>query len=361
MISRRSFTQSVVLAVGGAWAARASTIHERILEMSDRAPLRMRFTGSTLPEFQEWQSQFGSKLSSLLGDHIDPPKEWSVEVENTMELSDQVRQHLILSSPGYPDLPLYLLTPKKRSLRSGVVALHGHGAGSDVPAGRDDLPAIAEEISLLNGDYGRQLAREGFVVAVPCLTPFGRRLGDIAAYGDPYLGRQDPCAISFVRLQLLGRVLMAENLRDVRWAISFLEARDDVRHIGVAGLSYGGRMTMLSAAMDTRVKAAVISGAMNVMRERIRAYYSCGAQVIPNLLEYGDTPEIMSLIAPRALQCQLGVSDSLQPLPWREDARAVVCSAFDAANARDLLSFVYHPGGHQWQSSGSEFLKKHLT
>ena len=71
--------------------------------------------------------------------------------------------------------------------------------------------------------------------------------------------------------------------------------------VACVGLSYGGRMTMVAAALEPRICAAVISGALNMFQERaMSSDYSCGAQVIPGLLELGDTPEIGSLIAPRA-------------------------------------------------------------
>src|SRR5438034_1026215 len=83
-----------------------------------------------------------------------------------------------------------------------VLALHGHGNyGYDPVAGCDDRPGVDKAIAACNYDYGRQLVRRGYVVAVPCLTPFGRRLGDPAGYG-----KQDPCAVTFLRLQMFGKV-----------------------------------------------------------------------------------------------------------------------------------------------------------
>ena len=74
-----------------------------------------------------------------------------------------------------------------------------------------------------------------------------------------------------------------KRLRDLLWTLSYLQSRADVigEMLGCVGLSYGGRMTMLLAAVEPRVKVAVISGALNVMQERVTTYYGCGAQVIP--------------------------------------------------------------------------------
>src|SRR5262249_48665457 len=155
---------------------------------------------------------------------------------------------------------------------------------------------------------GRQLVQRGYVVAVPCFTPFGRRLGNAEDYG-----KQDACGITFLRLQLLGKVLMAENLRDALWSLELLarNERVDAQKVACVGLSYGGRMTMLTSALEPRIRVAVISGALNVMQERVSVKYSCGAQVIPGLLQFGDVPEIGGLIAPRPCVWEIGSRDNL--------------------------------------------------
>jgi dienelactone hydrolase len=204
---------------------------------------------------------------------------------------------------------------------------------------------VASAIRQANYDYGRELARRGYIVAIPCLTPFGVRLGKLDAYKG-----QDPCAVSFVRLLMLGKVLMGENLRDCLWGLELLarDQRVDSKRLGCVGLSYGGRMTMLTAALEPRIRAAVISGALNVMQERISVPYSCGAQVIPGLLQYGDTPEIASLIAPRPCLWEVGTKDELIPARWAEEALRRLRRAYKAYDAQDRLVVDRFQGGHKW-------------
>lgn len=351
--SRRQFLLASGAALTGlSWAAaqepvKIPTIDEHLRKLAEDAPLRMQFRGTTAEECRKWQTEFAAKLRALLGPHT-PPKEWKTHVERRVELKDHRREELVLTAEGHPPLPVYLLIPTGKSdkPRSGVLAIHGHGNyGYDPVAGKEDGEGVAQAIKSSNYDYGRQLVQRGYVVAIPCLTPFGRRLGDRAAYA-----KEDPCGITFIRLQMLGKVLMAENLRDCLWAIELLARHEqvDAKRLACVGLSYGGRMTMLTSALEPRIRVAVISGALNVMQERIRGRYSCGAQVIPGLLQYGDVPEISSLIAPRPCVWEVGAKDGLIIPKWADEALDRMRRAWKALGSEERLQVDRFDGGHRW-------------
>ena len=258
-ISRRSLLRATT-GVFGASSVLASpvpprvaveNVNEEIRRLASEAPLRMKFRGTTAAQCRQWQRQFSGKLRSLLGPFA-PPRQWHVIVERVIESKDHRRTGLILEAEGYPPLPVYLLEPRpvRRGRRPGVVALHGHGPfGNDAVVGIATTGERRADIRKSNYDYGLQLVRRGYVVAAPCFVPFGRRLDDRNAYGG-----DDPCAVTFVRLQLLGKVLMAENLRDALWSLELLARTRgvDAERLGCVGLSYGGRMTMLTTALDRK-------------------------------------------------------------------------------------------------------------
>ncbi len=328
------------------------TVDEETRRAAQAAPLRLVFRGKTPADLVAWQKEFSADLRKRLGPH-QPPERWSATTLARVEFPDHAREEWLLSADGVPSLPLYVLRPVGTRHGGGpfpiVLALHGHGAfGHDSVVGIDDSPQRAQDIRDQNYDYGRQLVREGYLVVAPCLTPFGRRLDE--SYRN---SRTDPCGITFVRLMLLGQTLMGANLRDAKWALSYAQARDDVRRdrIGCVGLSYGGRMTMLTAAIDERIQVAVVSGALNVMQERIEGHYGCGAQVIPGLLEIGDTPEIGSLIAPRPCIWEVGSKDDLVKPDWADVAKARLRKAYLAAGKPDHLEFHHFEGGHRWDGA----------
>ncbi len=346
ILTRREWLAVPGLMAGAGRLAAQSTVHDEIRALAKNAPLRMQFKGGGAEECRGWQRSFAAKLGELLGPY-QPPARWETITERTVELDDHRREELVLRAEGHRDLPVHLLTPRGGAgKRPAILALHGHGRfGYDPVAGVATTPELRKAIQGANYDYGLQLARRGYVVAAPCLTPFGRRLDSPESYRG-----EDPCGVTFVRMQLLGKVLMAENLRDALWSLELLASQDnvDAGRLGCVGLSYGGRMTMLTSALSPRVRAAVISGALNVMQERVQGRYGCGSQVIPGLLEYGDVPEISSLIAPRACLWETGTKDSLMVKGWLETALDRIRRAYRAFDALDRLQVDSFDGGHRW-------------
>jgi dienelactone hydrolase len=354
LLSRRIFVRDTTAALLAGWAAGPLSaqdsgtilpLRERIAQDVAAAPLAMRFTGSTAAQARKWQAAFRKQLLELLGPHT-PPAKWKTVVKSAVDLKDHRREELVLEAKGVPPLPVYLLLPRPRSSkrRAGLLALHGHGAHGHHPvAGRDDLPGVAAAIKNAHYDYGLQLVRRGYAVAVPCLTPFGDRLGKA-------LGKQDACGDTFIRLQMLGRLLIAENLRDALWALELLARHEEVdgERLGCVGLSYGGRMTMLTAAVEPRIRVAVISGALNLMQERIGKPYGCGAQIIPGLLRYGDTAEIAGLIAPRPCVWEAGSRDGLIPAKAAEEMLGRIRRVYKALDSEKNLHVDRFEGGHVW-------------
>ena len=328
------------------------TVHENIRQATKAAPLEMLFKGKSPEDLAEWQNQFRGKVSELLGPHT-PPAQWERERLSTEVFPEFTREEFLLKAKGMASLPVYAMRPNPKRFGKGpfaiVLCLHGHGEfAHDAVVGIDHTPERAENIKKANYDYARQLAVEGFLTIAPCMRPFGRRLDE----GSRKL-KTDACAVTFVRLMLLGETLMGANLRDCKWALDFAATlpEGDIKRCGCVGLSYGGRMTMLTAAMDLRVKAAVVSGALNMMQERIGNRYSCGGQVIPGLLKYGDTPELGGLIAPRPCIWEIGSSDGLVVKGWDEKMKIRLQRAYTAAGQAKAIQFYHFEGGHRWDGA----------
>ena len=322
-------------------------ISKDIADASRNSRFTLQFRGTTAEECHAWQTAFRSLLESLLGE-TRPPEKWTVEEESKAEFDDHTRLELLLHAEGLSSVPVYLLIPKgpsKAKPAPAVLCVHGHGDYGNHPiVGRTDIDGVAKAIKGAHYDYGLQFVRRGYVVAAPCMIPFGRRVDR-----DKY-GKTDPCATTFVRLQALGKLTISENLRDLRWCLDLLQRRPEVQddRIGCAGLSYGGRMTMMVTAIDQRIQVAAVSGALNLLQERIFGRYSCGSQIVPGLLRYGDYSEIGSLIAPRPCVWEVGAKDGLIKPNWAAVFRQRLERAYKAYGKPDALQFDYYDGGHRW-------------
>ena len=302
----------------------------------------MQFRGSTGDDARRWQAEFLARLNDLLGPYR-PPEKWDCTLERRVELSDHVREERVLSAAGIAPVPLHLLLPRDAAGKSpGIIALHGHSQfAHDYVAGVDDTAECRAEIARF-GDYGRQFVRRGYVVVAPCMTPFGRRLGPTVAK------RGDTCTLVNMQLQLLGKLLMAENLRDILWSLDYLASHEaiDRERIGCVGLSLGGRMTMLATAVEPRIRVAAMSGALNCLQERAINSSASGCQLIPGILQYGDVPEISSLIAPRPCVWEIGAKDQCDRIGLKALERQR--RMYSALAATDHLDVDRFDGGHTW-------------
>jgi dienelactone hydrolase len=358
--TRRSFLKSGLLAgtapLFGAMAPGILFAQENVKVNNDinaaslKSALSMQFRGVTADEAVEWQKTFRAKMNELLG-HSAPPKKWNVVEEGRKEFADHVRHDLLLKADDVPTVPVYLLIPKNVSTTNkapAVLAVHGHGKFGNHPiVGRTDLEGVSGDIKKMHYDYGLQFVRRGYVVAAPCMIPFGRRVDHKMYRG------HDPCGVNFVRMQAMGKLPITANLRDLRWCIDLLQSRPEVKrnNIGCAGLSYGGRMTMMVSAMDNRIKVVALSGALNLLQERIMHPYSCGSQIIPNLLQYGDYSEIGSLIAPRFCVWEVGSKDVLIVPKWDIIFKKRLQKIYRAYGAQGQLKFDHFEGAHRWNGT----------
>jgi dienelactone hydrolase len=314
-------------------------------QLIDRSRPAMLFQGNTVEELQEWQVRFRSVLTRLLGSRPDRT-ELDLQVQTKSDCGTFVRQRVRYQTEPGVFVPAYLLVPKnipKGQRVPGLLCLHGHSHwGKDSVSGIDDTPERRAQIEQKGYNYGQKFAEQGYVVLAPDMRGFGERR---PGYPGP---RTDHCTRNYLCATLMGTTVVALNLCDLEAALDVLQSLEyvDGERLGCAGLSFGGRMTMMISAMDERIKIAVASGCMSLYQERYQALKRCGAQLIPGLLRYGDTPEIFSLIAPRPLVIEWGLKDRLAPHDWAERGLARIRRAYEAGGVPERLVLDRFDGGH---------------
>ncbi len=322
----------------------------------DEAEPAMLFGGATPEELRDWQERFRAKVLSLLG---NLPERAALEIEHVEEVDcgAYTRHKIRYQTEEAVWVPAYLLVPKSAAANkpaAAILCLHGHGQfGKDSVVGITDTPDRESEVTRLQYDFGRRFAEQGYVVLAPDLRGFGERQPD---YPNP---KPDYCCRNYMAATLLGRTVVGYQLCDLHAALDVLQSLPFVNadKLAAAGLSYGGRMTMLISAMDERISACVPSGCLNMYQERYQNLHQCGAQLIPSLLLYGDTPEIFSLIAPRPMVIEWGLQDKLIPHEWAKRALERIRSAYAASGQPDNLTVHRFDKGHVFEGTvGAEML-----
>ena len=154
-------------------------------------------------------------------------------------------------------LKAFLWKPPGRGPFPAVVFNHGR---SDTPQQHTlDLKLTLEEAARRLGPV---FVRHGYVFLYPFRRGEGPSAGQGSFIGD-LLQREEAANGAEARMHLQLLLMTTDHLQDARAALSFLKQLPyvDPRRVGVAGHSFGGQLTLLEAARDRTVRAAVTFGA----------------------------------------------------------------------------------------------------
>lgn len=323
----------------------------------------LSFNGETRDDWMKWRERASKKLRELLGDFpelVEP----AAEVEYSIEEDGLVRERVVFDSEDKMSVPCYILRPadmKGDGSNPAIICCHGHGAfAKDAVTGARRGEGIDENITEHNYDYGRQMAKAGFLTLSPDLRVFGERGRDSAALPPGC----DPCNIQFIRGMMMGIHTLTLNIWDIKCCVDYLETRleVDADRIGMMGLSQGGTMTTFVSAVEPRIKAADIIGYVNPWKAfAIDRSAICGSQVVPGIYRFFDTHDIAGLIAPRPLLLEMGVQDTCFFIKDMLDGYEGVKRIYEAAGAANVLYADIHPGGHAFSGRKAfEFFREHL-
>ena len=325
-----------------------STIGYMNLRAKETRP-RMVFEGENPQAFHRWQRRFRERLLQLLGDF---PRRTPLRPETLQreELKDHFREKVVYQAEPTASVPAYVLIPKDLKpgeRRPGLLALHGHGRGKEDVVGIDHgNEEIKKHIQSHNYDYARKLVRQGFITITPDFRCFGERSDGEAPYG-----KRDKCNVNFIKGSLLGVNLLALNIWDVMRTIDYFSRRAEVDQgrIGCLGLSFGGTMTLYAAALDERIRVAVVSCYLTTFDAyAIRKGNFCGSQFVPGLMRYGDVADVARLIAPRPLLIESGIKDKGFPIAASRKAYRYLRRAYDILGASRRIAFDQFDAGHQF-------------
>jgi len=409
MSTRREFLHD---AAGGALAA-FSPGHDTVVAGAADVPVAASDVGSLYPfvrsqavagefplsflkkEFADlaaWKRQARGKLLDLLH-YAPPPCDPRAETVERVDRGDYVQEKVYFNTTPDVRVPAFVLVPKKAPRPApAIVALHDHGGF--YLWGKEKLVTVDDEHPVL-ADFKRQyyggksvateLARAGYVVVVIDMFYWGERRMLLADDAPDW--RERPRSITPERIaafnrrsgeseQLVGRTIYSAGFPwagamfwdDVR-TVDYLLTRPEVdpRRIGCVGLSVGGVRSAHLAALDDRIKVAVVVGWMTSFPAQLerRVRNTIGfTKLVPGLYRHLDYPDVASLAMPAALLVINGSRDELfEPAGVRASFEKLAACYAKAGVPERLRTRLYdtpHEFNGEMQAEAWAWLEKHL-
>ncbi|KAA9357498.1 dienelactone hydrolase family protein [Larkinella humicola] len=240
-------------------------------------------------------------------------------------------------------VPALLLIPESATAQKPAPAIavwHQHNGeyhlGKSEPAGLAGNPMHHTAVALV---------REGYVVLCPDALCFEERQDPTGK-----LKKGDYERFEFLRQVVRGRSMAWKNVLEMRRAVDYLSSRPEVRanRIGCYGHSMGSTHSWLVGPLENRLKCIVgnccLPSYAAIEHEHL---LHCFPNFVPGWLQYGDTPDIAALIAPRVLHLNFGEEDSGSPIDFVRKAIPRIAQAYQKAGAAGNFTSFIEPGqGH---------------
>lgn len=231
-----------------------------------------------------------------------------------------------------------------------------------LPSGKADYPLVISQHGgggtpeLCSGFFGsanyndmsRRVLRRCFAVFVPQLLMWSNDFGPTA--------NRDQID---VQLKQLGGSIAALDIWQLQRSLDYLTIRKNIdgKRVGMIGLSWGGFYTLVTAAVETRIQAAVASCFFNN-----RYIYTMLPAVWDNSGNTFLDAEIAGLVCPRPLYIEVGKQDDLFDVRHARPEAQKVIKLYENLGIPERFMYKEHEGGHELDKSDDniQFICKHL-
>ena len=318
-----------------------------------RSERSLSFNASDREGAEAWQRELRSRLLDLVGGFPAEPCRLSPRVAETIEFPTYTRETVLFQSRPDSTVFGYFLTPRNlRAPAPAVLCLHGHGRGVDDIVGIREDGTMRSRLAGYQKDFALQCVRRGYVVLAIEQLGFGHRRDAAARASGP---RSPSCLPAAGAALLLGQTMAGWRAWDAIRSIDYLTTRPEVdaARLGVMGISGGGATSFFTAALDERLKAAVVSGYFNTFRDSILSISHCIDSYIPGMLRYAEMYDIAGLIAPRSLFIETGADDEIFPVEATRYAVEKSGEIYHVMDAEDQLGLEVFEGGHRFHGAGA--------
>ncbi len=311
-------------------------------------PRRFAMPSTHEPQaWDAWRTALVAQIKERLGGVPTARSPLHIQTLQSSAHAGYRRDYLVFESAPGTSVPAWLLVPDGvRAPTPAVIAIHGHGYGVDDIVGITTEGTDRAEPIGYQQDFAVALCRRGHVVIAPEMLSFGRRREQREQDTGP---EASSCAAPALWGMMLGQPLLGRRVWDVLCALDVLTARPEVdpRRIGVMGISGGGMVALFAAAIEERLRAAVISGYLCTFKESILALDHCLCNYVPGLLQDAEMYDIAALLAPRPLLIEAGARDEFFPVSAVQASYERVRRAYALRGAADHIDQDIFDGAHQ--------------
>lgn len=167
------------------------------------------------------------------------------------------------------------------------------------------------------------------------------------------------------RSRLVGTSLTAIEIAKISRGMDAILRRPEVdpKRVGMVGLSYGGYYTLVTTALEPRIRVAVSSCYFGVQEGR----YEQSELAVPSDFQFADRftlfrdPQIVALICPRPLEIQAGAKDNASHREMGKRIAPEAASYYEHLDRKGDFRFLVFDGGHEFNDASAwEFVQKHL-
>jgi len=350
----------------------------------------LSFLNSRFKDLSAWKRAARGKIFELL--HYSPAScRTEAETVEVKQEDGYRREKVYFNTTPDVRVPAYVLIPNGLTKPApGIVALHDHGGfylwGKEkLVETANEHPALTEfkKDAYSGKSIASQLARQGYVVIVIDMFYWGERRmlldDDPPDWRLPANGITSQRVTAFNRRggeneALVGRTIFAAGFTwagvifwDDICSVDYLVSRPEVdkNRIGCVGLSVGGLRSCHLAALDDRIKAAVVVGWMCSFPRQLQKHirHTIGhTKLVPGLYRYLDYPDVASLAMPSALLVIHGRKDTLFEPTGVQEAFDKVSACYQKAGVpgkfRARLYDTPHEFNSEMQAEAWDWLKQ---
>ncbi|MCS7252848.1 MAG: dienelactone hydrolase family protein [Armatimonadota bacterium] len=291
---------------------------------SPQTPIKIKSAKSG-SEWENMREKLRNGLISLLGINLQR-NEVEGLIEQKWEEDNIIYERINCKSEKYAKVPALMVKSCERK-RPVVICIPGSSHSKD------------EMVDVI----GKDLVKIGFhaFIVDPKPSRFSRIAMDEFMDGKPMLGQM---------------------ALDVIASIDYLQTRDDVdsNSIGCFGISMGGTLTWLAAAIDERIKVVVLALCFSTYEKLIGSVRDDSVDgsflsfldshgeyyFVPGILCLGEQDAFIATIAPRPLLLLATTKDNCFPFDGAREVYENVAHIYRLMGAKDKVAFEYADAPH---------------